>query len=291
MFTVSNVLLLVLAILAIIFAVVFIKDLVARKDNFEKDTSAVVTGIIGVVANFFDTLGIGSFAPTTAALRFAKQSEDRLIPGTLNVACTIPVIFEAFLFIKGVEVEPLTLAGMLIAAAVGSYVGAGIVSKLPTKLIQLVMSVALFVTAIIFALQLAHIFPSGNDASQIYGLHGGKLVLAIVVNFVLGALMTAGIGLYAPCMALIYLLGVNPTAAFPIMMGSCAYLMPVASVRFVKEGAYNRKASLFITIGGVIGVAVAYYLVKSMPLGILKILVTAVIFYTAVTLFLSSRKK
>ena len=92
-------------------------------------------------------------------------------------------------------------------------------------------------------------------------------------------------------MALIYLLGVNPTAAFPIMMGSCAYLMPVASVRFVKEGAYNRKASLFITIGGVIGVAVAYYLVKSMPLGILKILVTAVIFYTAVTLFLSSRKK
>ena len=130
-----------------------------------------------------------------------------------------------------------------------------------------------------------------HDASQIYGLHGGKLVLAIVVNFVLGALMTAGIGLYAPCMALIYLLGVNPTAAFPIMMGSCAYLMPVASVRFVKEGAYNRKASLFITIGGVIGVAVAYYLVKSMPLGILKILVTAVIFYTAVTLFLSSRKK
>ena len=290
-FPVATVLLVVLAILGLAFAVVFVKDLMDHKDKLEKDTSFIVTFIIGAVANFFDTLGIGSFAPTTSALRFTKQTEDRLIPGTLNVACCIPVIAEAFLFIKAVDVSPVTLVGMIVAATVGSYIGAGIVSKLPTQKVQLVMGVALFVTGVIFALQLAKLFPSGDEQSLVVGLTGIQLIIAIVVNFLLGALMTAGIGLYAPCMALVYLLGMNPKVAFPIMMGSCAYLMPVASIKFVKEGAYNRVASLMITIGGVIGVLVAFFIVKNMPLGVLKVLVTVVIFYTSVTLFLSATRK
>jgi hypothetical protein len=291
MFSVANVLLFVLGILTLAFTVVFVKDLMDHKDKFEKDTNFIITFIIGVLANFFDTLGIGSFAPTTSALRFTKQTEDRLIPGTLNVACCIPVITEAFIFISSVEVEPVTLASMLIAATVGSYLGAGIVSKLPTKQVQLLMGVALFVTGGIFALQILGLFPKGDENSLVMGLSGAKLIVAVVINFFLGALMTAGIGLYAPCMALVLLLGMNPKVAFPVMMGSCAYLMPVASIKFVKEGAYNRVASLAITIGGVIGVLIAAFIVKSLPLNILKILVTSVIFYTSITLFLSAVKK
>ncbi len=62
-----------------------------------------------------------------------------------------------------------------------------------------------------------------------------KLVLGLAGNFMLGALMTLGIGLYAPCMILVGLLGMNATAAFPIMMGSCAFLMPIASAKFVQK--------------------------------------------------------
>lgn len=284
----AKILLIGLAILTIAFLAVFIKDLIDNKSKWESKTNFAVTSIIGFVVNFFDTLGIGSFAPTTAALRFTKQVEDKLIPGTLNVACCIPVVAEAFLFIQGVEVEPVTLASMLISSAAGAYLGAGIVSKLPTKKVQLAMGFALAVTGIIVVLQLLKIFPGGGEA---IGLHGSKLAIGIVANFILGALMTAGIGLYAPCMALVYLLGMSPLVAFPIMMGSCAYLMPVASIKFVKEGAYNRKTSLAFTIFGVAGVYVAYKFISGIDLTILKWIVVGVMAYTSASLFMAASKK
>ncbi len=286
---ITNLVLGVLGIFTTGFAVVFGKDLVKHKDQFEEETSSAITGIIGFVVNFFDTLGIGSFAPTTAALRAFKQTKDKVIPGTLNVSCTIPVVIEAFMFISAIEVEPLTLISMLAAAVVGAVVGAGIVSKLPEKTIQLVMGIALLATALLmFAGQVGWIANLGTG--EAIGLSGTKLIIAIVGNFILGTLMTAGIGLYASCMALVYMLGMSPRVAFPIMMGSCAFLMPAASIKFVKEGAYNRKASLAITIGGVIGVFIAAYLVKSLPLNILTWLVIVVVTYTALTLLGDSRK-
>lgn len=276
----------VLGALTACFAIVFIKDLVKHKNNLESN-SWVKVSAIGFITNFFDTLGIGSFAPTTALLKAFKQTKDRVIPGTLNVACTIPVVAEAFIFMTVIKVEPITLIGMLAAAALGAWVGAGIVSKLPERIIQFTMGVALFITAFLMFASKVGWMPGGGDA---IGLEGGKLIFAIAANFVLGALMTAGIGLYAPCMALVYFLGMSPNIAFPIMMGSCAFLMPVASIKFVKEGAYDRKASLGITIGGIIGVFIAAYIVKSLPLNILSWLVIVVILYTSITMLKSARK-
>ena len=288
----ANILLIVLGILTLAFVVVFVQDLIKHKDEILSDKNvtknAIISSIIGFIVNFFDTLGIGSFAPATALLRAAKQTEDRVIPGTLNVSCVLPVVFEAFLFIQKVEVEPITLATMLVAAVAGAYLGAGIVSKLHTNVIRISMAIALFITGVILVLKLRGIFPSGGDA---VGLTGIKLVIGIVVNFILGALMTAGIGLYAPCMALVYLLGMSPLVAFPIMMGSCAYLMPVASIKFVKEGAYNKIASLAIAIFGLLGVWVAFKFVSGLDLTILKWLVVCVMAYTSVSLALAARKK
>lgn len=269
------------------FGVVFAKDLVEHKDNLEKETNFVTSGIIGFVVNFFDTLGIGSFAPATALLRGFKQIQDRIIPGTLNVSCTIPVVTEAFIFITAIEVETITLVSMLLAATLGAYLGAGIISKLPERKIQLVMGVALLVAAVIFFAQQMEWMPGGGDA---IGLSGIKLIIGIVGNFILGALMTAGIGLYAPNMVLVSLLGMSPATAFPIMMGSCAFLMPVASMKFIREGAYNRKASLAITVLGFVSVFVAAYLVTSMPLYWLKWLVTVVVTYTGITLLYAASK-
>ncbi|WIF94017.1 sulfite exporter TauE/SafE family protein [Caminicella sporogenes] len=266
------------------FAAVFVKDFMKHKDNLEDNSWVKVTSI-GFVTNFFDTLGIGSFAPTTALLRAFKQVHDRVIPGTLNVSCTLPVIVEAFIFIKVIQVEIVTLISMIAAATIGAWIGAGIVSKLPEKKVQITMGIALFITAfLMFAGQMKWM-PGGGEA---IGLTGGKLIIGIIVNFILGALMTAGIGLYAPCMALVYMLGMSPKVAFPIMMGSCAFLMPVASVKFVKEGAYDRRASMGITLGGIVGVIIAAYIVKSLPLNALRWIVIGVILYTSVTLIKSA---
>jgi uncharacterized membrane protein YfcA len=277
----------VLGLLTIWFAAVFIKDFMNNKNNLEDNNTWGKVTSIGFVTNFFDTLGIGSFAPTTALLKAFKQTHDRVIPGTLNVSCTIPVVLEAFIFMTVIEVEALTLVSMLAAATIGAYVGAGIVSKLPEKVVQLTMGVALFITAFLMLSGQMGWMPGGGEA---IGLSGTKLIIAVVGNFLLGALMTAGIGLYAPCMALIYFLGMSPKVAFPIMMGSCAFLMPVASIKFVKEAAYDRRASMGITIGGAIGVFIAAYLVKSLPLEILRWLVIGVILYTSVTMLKSAKK-
>jgi len=266
-----------LAVLTIWYSIVFIKDFLKYKGNLEP-VSWLKAGLIGFVVNFFDVLGIGAFAPQTALLKFTKQTEDRVLPGTLNVANTIPVLIQAIIFITVIKVDPVTLVFMLIAAAAGAILGAGIVSKLSEKKIRLTMGVALLITAgFMIAGKMNWIQSGGTEL----GLSNGKLIIAVIVNFILGALMTAGIGLYAPCMALVYALGLSPQVAFPIMMGSCAFLMPPASIRFIKEGAYNRKAAMAMAIPGMVAVLIAAFIVKSLPLDTLRWLVIVVILYTS----------
>lgn len=279
-----NLVRLIFAVLTIAFLVVLLKDLKHAKETgiLEKEEEGFKkAGVIGFVANFIDALGIGAFAPIVAMSKFAKMKlKNKEIPALLNIGCCIPVMTEAFIFTTTIKVDPTTLVVMLTAAGLGSYVGAGIISKMDEKKVQLVMGVALFITAILMFLGLPWIdlLPGGGNE---IGLSGVKLVIGAVGNFILGSLMTAGIGLYAPCMALVYFLGMSAKVSFPIMMGSCAVLMPVASIRFIKEGNYPRKATLGITIFGVIGVLIATILVKNLPMDIMKVLVVIVIIYTS----------
>ena len=273
-----------LVILSIFFIYVLSKDVIKHRKVLE-NISVVKTALIGFIVNFFDVLGIGAFAPQTALLKFTKQTEDRILPGTLNVSNTIPVLIQALIFIQIVEVEPVTLISMLLSAAAGAILGAGIVAKLSVRKIQLTMGFALLVTAFFMLSGQMNWIQNGGEA---IGLSGGKLALAIGANFILGAFMTVGIGLYAPCMALVYALGMSPLVAFPIMMGSCAFLMPPASAKFIKEGAYNRKASVSMAIPGIIAVLIAAFLVKSLPLNTLRWVVIVVIIYTSVVMFKST---
>ena len=242
---------------------------------------------IGFVTNFFDALGIGNFAPTTAAFKLLNRMPDEEIPGTLNAGHTLPVLVEAFIFIAAVAVDFTTLLSMLVASVVGAWFGAGIVAGLPRRAVQVGMGVALSVAALLFMAANLHWMPSGGES---IGLSGGALMLAIGVNCVLGALMTLGIGLYAPCLILISLLGMNPLAGFPIMMGSCALLMPVAGIRFIKACRYNLRASIALSVGGIPGVLIAAYIVKSLPLLWLRWLVVVVVAYAALTMLSSARR-
>ena len=266
-----------LAGLAVWFGIVLTKDFLAHRNSLE-DSSWLKTSIIGFVVNFFDVLGIGAFAPQTALLKFTKQTKDQHIPGTMNVANTLPVLLQAIIFITIIEVEPITMVLMFISAALGAVLGAGVVAKLSEKKIRLVMGFALLVTAFFMVATSMEWIQGGGEA---IGLENGKLAIAVIANFGLGALMTAGIGLYAPCMALVFALGMSPQVAFPIMMGSCAFLMPPASVRFIREKAYNRKAAVAMAIPGIVAVAIAAFIVKSLPLDVLRWVVVVVILYTS----------
>ena len=278
---VVNALLGLLGILFIYYIIFYIRDLAANKGNWGEG-NVPINLFIGFITNFLDTLGIGSYATTTMLLGVTKQlKSDKLLPGTLNVADTIPVLIEAFLFISVVEVESVTLFSLIIAAIVGAVIGGKIVPNLSEKKVQTYLGIALLITALLMLgkqLGLMAFLGTGNTAM---GLEGVKLIVAIVLNLIFGALMTIGCGLYAPCMAMVYLLGLNPIVAFPVMMGSCAALMPVASKEFIVAGSYARKVSVLILVSGVVGVIIAAKLVQSMDLNLLTWLVIVVVIYTA----------
>jgi uncharacterized membrane protein YfcA len=243
---------------------------------------------IGFVTNFFDTLGIGSFATTTTMYRVWELVKDQFIPGTLNIGHALPTVTQALIYITIVNVDMLTLVLLILAAVGGSWIGASIVAGLPRRSIQRGMGMALVVAAVLMALTALNRFPVGGEALT---LSGGRLIAACAINFALGALMTLGIGLYAPCMIMVSLLGMNPVAAFPIMMGSCAFLMPVASVQFIRKARYDVPAAVGLTIGGVPAVLAAAFIVRSLSLNAVRWLVVVVVVYAAVSLLQASFKE
>jgi uncharacterized membrane protein YfcA len=243
--------------------------------------------LVGFVTNFFDTLGIGCFAPTTAYYKLRARMPDDEIPGTLNTGHALPAITEALIFIAIVSVDLTTLVSMIAAAVLGAWLGVGIVSRLSRRGIQLGMGGALMCAALLFLAKNLDWVPGGGDA---LALHGPTLIFAVGVNFFLGALMMLGVGLFAPCLILVSLLGMSPLAAFPIMMGSCALLMPVGGARFVRSGRYNLSAAMGLAIGGIPGVLIAAYIVRSLPVFWLRWLVLAVVVYAAVQMLRSARR-
>jgi uncharacterized membrane protein YfcA len=317
--------------------------------------TAVQVGL-GAVTNFFDALGIGSFATTTAAFKFLKMVPDRIIPGTLNAGHTLPTVTQAFIFIAFIPADVTTLFSMIAAAVLGAWLGAGIIARWPKRKVQIGMGAALLAAAVFFTMRNLSLFPtpeieapqtvpadatevalpgdlvsrmftptrvterpasSGSDFVEVpasqwswsngritlpkaavarelmieaapVGVRGVRLALAVAGNFFLGALMSLGIGLYAPCMILVGLLGMSEKTAFPIMMGSCAFLMPVGSLKFIKEKAYSLRPAIGLALGGIPGVLVAGLIVKELPLYWVRWLVIVVVIYTAAMMLMSA---
>lgn len=279
-----------LGILSLFFLYTLIKDLKDRRPRLNRP-KLVVAFFIGVLTDFLDTLGIGSFAPTIMLFNATKfLDDDRKLPGTLNTAHVIPTMVETFIFIGVVKVSPITLITLVISATIGAFVGSKRVIKASERRIQLIMGSTLIVTALLMAVR--HIgwidlLGKGNEAT---GLVGMSLVIGIIGNFILGLLMTVGVGIYAPCMAMLYLLGLSPLATYPIMMASSAGLMPVAGVKFIKSAHYSPEGTIGILIGGVLGVFMAVPLIRSLNLYVLTWVVIGIILYSGGVMLYKYRK-
>ena len=270
-----------------LFGFFYLKDIFANLKSFSgKKYPGLLR--IGLVTNFLDTLGIGSFAQQTALFKFFKLVDDRLIPGTMNVGNTIPTVTQAFIFMTVVDIDPVTMFSVAAAASLGAFLGSGVVARMERRKIQLGMGFGLLLVGLVILAGLLELLPIGGESS---GLTGWKLILMVAMSFIFGALQTIGIGFYAPCMALVFALGMNPLTAFPLMMTSTALLMLSGSSRFIKENAYDRKTAISLTIAGTVGVFLAAYVVKSIPLVVLKWIVCSVVFYTSVWMFRSALLK
>ena len=272
-------------ILFIALAVVSVWFVGAWIEVTRKKAWTTYHSLVGFVMCFFDTLGIGNFATTTSAFKFRSSIPDEQIPGTLNVGYALPTVVQAFIYISIVQVDVLTLALMIAASVAGAWLGAGVVSGWPRHHIRIGMGFCLFGAAGLMLLSQLKLVPGGGEALQLQGL---KLVLGLGGNFALGALMALGIGLYAPCLILVSLLGMDPRAAFPIMMGSCAFLMPIGGMRFIQRGSYNLTTSIVLTFSGIPAVLIAAYVVRQLTLTQVRWLVVGVVLYTATMMLRSA---
>jgi uncharacterized membrane protein YfcA len=277
-----------LAIVTLGYLVMLVRSLRQRAAAGDAIRPTLGMSVISFIANFFDTLGIGSYATTTSMVRQWKLIPDERIPGTLNVGYVIPTVIQAYIYTRLVPVDSTTLILMIVAAVLGAWLGAGVVSQWNRRKVQIGMGLALLGFAIIMIIRQTGEAPTGG---AVLSLTGAKLAIGVAGNFVLGALMTLGIGLYAPCLILVGLLGMTETTAFPIMMGSCAFLMPFANVRFMRSNAYHAPSIMSMLLPGIPAVLIAAFLVTNLPLTVLKWLVVVVVIYTGTNMLRTARRE
>lgn len=276
--------LIALALACLLFTIVLLRSAIAKR--------ALPTGeglVLGAITNFFDTLGIGSFAPTMAWFKFRKLVPDRLIPPTMLVGHSLPTIAQAaiFLILLGVLVDPVLLAGCMIALLMGGLVGVPLVARAKVWVIQLIVAVALLVAAILYAMTNLHLMPGGGTATS---LPLSLTIIAIAANFVFGVLLNFGIGHYAPSLVMLGLMGLDPRLAFPIMAGGGAFTIAGAGSRHLLVGQIDLRIVMGMAIGGVPAVLLAAFLVKEMPLEMLRWLVILVVLYAAAIMVRSAIK-
>jgi uncharacterized membrane protein YfcA len=267
-----------LALAVVLYALTLVRAALARRAGPRLEAIA-----LGAITNFFDTLGVGSFAPTMAWLKFRRLVPDRLIPCTMLVGHTLPAVGQAiiFLILLGVLVDPVLLIGCVLALLMGGLLGVSMVIRAKVWIVQMVVGFALIFAAIIYALTNLQLMPGGGTAT---GLPMPLMVIAIAANFLFGILLNFGIGNYAPTLAMLSLMGMDPRLSFPIMAAGAALTATGASLRYISIGAVDLRIATGIALGGIPAVFVAAFIVKSMSVELLRWLVVVVVLYAALVM-------
>ena len=271
-------LLIPLVLAAVVYALTLVRAALARRA-----TPGLEAIVLGAITNFFDTLGVGSFAPTMAWFKFRRLVPDRLIPCTMLVGHTLPAVAQAiiFLVLLGVLVDPVLLIGCVLALLMGGLLGVSLVVRAKVWVVQLVVGFALILAAIMYALTNLHLMPGGGTAA---GLPMPLMVVAVVANFLFGILLNFGIGNYAPTLVMLSLMGMDPRLSFPIMAAGAALTATGASLRYISIGEVDLRVAVGIALGGIPAVLVAAFIVKSMSLELLRWLVVCVVVYAALVM-------
>jgi uncharacterized membrane protein YfcA len=246
--------------------------------------------IVGTFANFFDTLGIGSFAPTLAWMRFRRMVPDQRIPMTMLAGYTPPVFIQSiiFLILLGISVDLVLLLASAVAITAGAVIGAPIAARSPVRTVQLIVAGALLMAALFYSLSNLGLMPVGGNAT---GLPMPLTIIAVAASFIFGVLLNFGVGNYAPTLAMLSLMGMNPRLAFPIMAFGAALAGAAASSRLVKLADLDLRIVISLAVGSVPGVLVAAFIVKEMPLTMLRWLVVVVVTYAAISLLFTASRK
>lgn len=284
---INKVLLVILTIFGLSYLTYQLYNFIKNYKKLE-NYSFLKCALIGLPTGFLDVLGVGSFVTSTLLLTKTKQVDDKYLPGVLNVAFALPGTLEAIFFIDNISVDPTTLFLLTISGIMGSFLCSIFVAKLCRRKIRFILGIALFISAIFILINQLNLIKIGGDK---FILRGVDLIIGIIGMFIFGAGMCLGVGLFAPGMVLLYLLGMSPIAVLPILMGSSAFIMLTSGYNFMRKKAYEIKNSTSLTLGYSIGVLISSFMVININTAILKWILLIVILYTSITLIKPALKE
>ncbi len=277
-----KILLSLVILLIIVFMTYLIIDIFKHKEDYKKEKiNRIFLVIITPVIYFFSTFGVSDFAICSVIYPKLKWVKIKKLPGTVNASSLIPTAVMALIYMSSVNVDIKTLTICIIAQVLGGYLGPEIVVKLDEELIKKLIGIGLLVVSFVILLGQINIVPINGVSTELTGI---KLVIGAFCLFIFGALNNIGIGSFSLTMVTMYLLGMNPIAAFPIMMGATTFSVGVGSMQFIRLNEYNRKITLYSSTFGIIGVVIAAYIVKSLDTYYIKWIVMFVLLIAAYTM-------
>jgi uncharacterized membrane protein YfcA len=276
-------LLIIIVVVLVAVGIAFVSYLVRAAIRADQLSLRLEPLLVSPIINFFDTLGIGSFAPTMAWMRFRKLVPDQRIPMTMLTGYTPSTFIQALILLAllGVGVDPVLLIGSVLAISLGAMVGVPWAVGSSVRTVQLIVAAALMLAALFYTLANLDLMPVGGHASS---LPLPQTLFAIGASFVFGVLLNFGVGNYAPTLALLSLMGMDPRLVFPIMATGSTLAGAAAATRLVKLADLDLRVVLSLALGSIPGVLAATFLVKEMDLVMLRWLVVVVVTYAAATL-------
>ena len=277
---------LVAIILALLVVVYFFLNRSAEELSFK---DKVKISIIGLISNFGDTIGIGSFA-TIIAMRqmMGVMKDDVRLIGTMNLQAMITALVQALIFL---EFIPLDLKTLLISVAMitlGGFLSSLVTVNVKTATVHRVMLIAFIVTGVLLFLSQMNLLEIANTSREITGT---RLVIFSVFMFIAGTLPAFGVGYYSLVKASMFLFGVNPIIAFPIMASASAFQMPITSITFIRKAKFYFKSTILLAAFGTLGVFLAAPIISMVSIHTLKWILFAVVVYNVITLSKSTFKK
>lgn len=242
---------------------------------------------ISFLLYFLAPFGISDYALSTAIYTKTGWVELKKLPGTLGLQTVAPLLVMSTAFLGTIAVEPLTLIPFFLFQAIGSYVGPYLTQRISVKALRYIISFGLFISGVFVLLGQLNMLDFSHTAM---GLHGWRLLVCWIASFFLGVVKTLGIATYPLTMGLVFLLGLNPLAAYPMMTGASAIGIPIVCRQFIRLNAYDRPMAFSGQTAGLLGALAGVYCMRRVNVAFLQWVILLVIFYAALDLLLKKEK-
>ena len=276
---------LVAAVLAVIVVIYFFRKFSLEKLSLVEQAKIA---FIGFVSNLLDTVGIGSFAVIVAMRRIlGVMPDDVKLIGSMNIQAVITALAQMLIFLHYIQLDLTTMLVAIAMITLGGFLSGLFATRIKTSLVRIIMLIAFIITGILLFLIQMDILSFLNNSHAIKGM---RLIFFAIFMLIAGSLPAFGVGYYSLVKTSIFLFGVNPIIAFPIMATASSYQMPVTAITFMRSGKFYARSSILLAVFGVIGVFIAAPLISFVDPYTLKWILFVVVIYNIITLAIPSKK-